>query len=110
MSGYLQKKQAERQALMETGERIARQYDVDTWQIALARYDKLNLGYQRIMEITELAVQVRKEYAGALSNGPEQDVLQEHIDRELKQIMAGREGFIPFERRYPELKRIKYGK
>lgn len=96
--------------MMETGERIARQYDTDTWQIALARYDKLDLGYQRIMEITELAVQVRKEYAGALAKGPEQDVQQEHIDRELKRIMAGREGFIPFERRYPELKQIKYGK
>lgn len=110
MSGYLQKKQAERQSWIETGERISRQYDVDTWQIALARYDKLNLGYQRIMEITELAEQVRKEYGGALSKGPEQDVQQDHIDQELKQIMGDREGFIPFERRYPELKRIKYGK
>lgn len=110
MANYLQKKQAERRVWMETGERISRQFDTDTWQIALARYDKLNLGYQRIMEITELAEQVRKEYGGALSNGPEQDVTQEHIDRELKQIMAGREGFIPFERRYPELRRIKYGK
>lgn len=110
MNSYLQKKQAERQGWTEIGERISRQYDVDTWQIALARYDKLNLGYQRIMELTELAEQVRKEYGGALSNGPEQDVQQEKLDRELKQIMAGREGFIPFERRYPELKRIKYGK
>ena len=33
-------------------ERVTRQYDVDCWQIALARYDKLELGYQRIMEIT----------------------------------------------------------
>lgn len=46
---------------MATAERITRQYDIDCWQIALARYDKLDLGYQRIMELTELAQQVRRE-------------------------------------------------
>ena len=52
---------------MRTAERVTRQFDMDSWQIALARYPKLDLGYQRIMEITELAEQVRAEYAAPSS-------------------------------------------
>ena len=71
---------------MATAERITRQYDIDCWQIALARYDKLELGYQRIMELTELAQQVRQEYARAITRDNEQDYYRVHMDRELQEI------------------------
>ena len=107
-SGYVLRQQAFVDEAMRAAERAARQFDVDTWQIALSRYPKLDLGYQRIMEIAELAEQVRAEYAGAIERGVEQDVYRHHLDQELMGIMAGREGFIPFERRYPQLREIGY--
>lgn len=110
-SSYLQRQRAREDAAMQAAERVTRQFDVDSWQIALARYPKLSLGYQRIMEITALAEQVRAEYAGAVEGGVEADVCRHHMDRELEQIM-GREAdkLIPFEARYPELREIKYDK
>jgi len=94
---------------LRRAERATRQFEVDTWQIALARYPKLDLGYQRIMEITELAEQVRVEYRGAIEKGPERDVCRHHLDEELKQIMGKKQDeLIPFEQRYPELKRDSY--
>lgn len=89
----------------KTSERITRQYDTDTLQIALARYTKLNLGYDRIMEICDLWESVQEEYKNALKRHPEQDYCLDCMDRELKQIMAHRAGnLIPYKKRYPELK------
>lgn len=92
----------------ETGERIARQFDIDCFQIALARYPKRNFGFQVIMEISDLAEQVRAEYKPALQGGPEADVYQHHMDQELSEIIKGNMELIPFEKRYPELKKQNY--
>lgn len=105
---YIDRVQAARDEAMKIAERVTRQYDMDTWQIALSRYQKLDLGYQRIMEITELAEEVRKEYAGAITKGQEQDVYRHHLDEELRQIAKDNAEIIPFEKRYPELKKQDY--
>lgn len=111
MSNFVQRLQRARDAAMGVAERCTRQYELDCWQIALARYDKLNLGYQRIMELTELQAQVHNEYSGAVLAGPEQDVYRAHMDAELAEIMrTNAERMIPFERRYPELKTDDYGR
>lgn len=111
MSNFVQRLQRARDAAMGVAERCTRQYELDCWQIALARYDKLNLGYQRIMELTELQAQVHNEYSGSVFAGPEQDVYRAHMDAELRQIMRDRaDQLIPFERRYPELKSDDYGR
>lgn len=89
-----------------TSERLTRQYDLDTLQITLARYPKLNLGYDRIMEICDLWDKVKEEYSNALQRHPEQDYYLSCLDRELSQIMAHRAGnLIPAEKRYPELRK-----
>lgn len=109
MNNFMQRLQQARDAAMGVAERCTRQYELDCWQIALARYDKLNLGYQRIMELTELQAQVHNEYSGAVFAGPEQDVYRAHMDAELRQIMRDRaEQLLTFERRYPELKSETY--
>lgn len=108
MSGYLDRQFAGFQAGVETGERLARQFDIDCFQIALSRYERLNLGFQRIMEITNLAEQVRAEYKPALEGGPEADVYQHHMDQELTVIIKGNMELIPFSVRYPELKKPNY--
>ena len=108
MNDYLKRIHAAFQAGSETGERLARQFDIDCFQIALSRYERLNLGFQRIMEITELAEQVRAEYKPALEGGPEADVYQHHMDQELTVIIKGNMELIPFSVRYPELKKPNY--
>ena len=109
MNDFVKRIQRERDAAMGVAERCTRQYELDCWQIALARYSKIALGYQRIMELTELQTQVRNEYSGAVLKGPEQDVYRAHMDAELAEIMRDRaDQLIPFERRYPELRTETY--
>ena len=108
MSGYLDTWWAGFTAGVETGERMTRQFDIDSYQIALSRYERLHLGFQRIKEITALAEQVRAEYKPALQGGPEADVYQHHMDQEIQEIIKGNMELIPFEVRYPELKKQKY--
>ena len=111
MSNFVQRLQRARDAAMGVAERCTRRLEQDCWQIALARYSKIALGYQRIMELTELQTQVRNEYSGAVLKGPEQDVYRAHMDAELAEIMRDRaDQLIPFERRYPELKADDYGR
>lgn len=104
---YLAKQQAAIDEAFRISERITRQFDVDSYQIALARYAKLDLGYQRIMEITELAEKVREEYREAFTSNTEADVYRDHLDQELAEICKGR-AIIPYEDRYPEMKKITY--
>lgn len=108
MSGYLARQFAGFQAGAETGERIARQFDIDCFQIALARYQKRHFGFQVIMELSDLAEQVRAEYKPALQGGPEADVYQHHMDQEISDIIKGNMELIPFSVRYPELKKPNY--
>lgn len=106
---YIDRLRARSRLEWESVERVTRQFEVDCWQIALARYSKLRLGYQRIMEIAALADEVRADYRGAVIDGPEQDVYRAHMDAELAQIMREQSGkLIPFDRRYPELNTPDY--
>ena len=95
-------------AHMQIAERITRQFDVDTLQIALHRYGKISLGYQRIMEITDLWRDVRDEYRPALIRDPEADVAQHHMDEELLSIAKDEAKIRRFPKRYPELRKITY--
>ena len=112
-ANFLQRQQAIRDEVFRVAERITRQYDLDTLQIALSRYPKLDLGYTRIMEICQLWSQVQDEYDGALKRHPEQDYIHAGMDRELGQIQikARRRTkflpfkFLPFKDRYPELRK-----
>ena len=100
--------QEEKADAMRTAERITRQYDIDTLHIALARYGKISLGYQRIMEITELWAKVREEYENAIVKHVESDVARTHMDAELLQIAKEETRITPFDLRYPELRKITY--
>lgn len=93
---------------MRTAERITRQFDVDTLQITLRRYKKLGLGYKRIMEITDLWMQVRNEYQDCIVRTPLTDVARHHMQVELLEIAKKPELVSEFEPRYPELRRVTY--
>lgn len=106
---YMQRILAERENAMHAVERATRQFEYDCWVIALGRYVKVRFGYHRIKELSDLQEQVRREYGAALTQGVEQDVAQEHMDRELEEILRGHAELIPFARRYPEIREISYG-
>ena len=111
-NAYLDKKEAERKASVDTalkiGQRLGRQIAIDSFQLAMGRYEKLDLGYKRIMEITNLAEKIWHEYAEAFHTGPEADVYQDRMDREMTAIIRGNAELIPFNERYPELKEQIY--
>lgn len=107
---YLQKQQAAKEDFMHKVEHIVRQYDIDTLCIALNRHPKYKCGYDRIMELLEYWHEVRVEFRDAINPhvSAESDVAQEHMDRELAQIMRGKAPLIPFAERQPHIRNIKY--
>lgn len=88
---------------------LVSQYMIDTLQMTLHTTE--GWGYDRIMRLTEAWAKTRDEYMAAVNpSNPEADVYQEHMDRVLAQIINGRQELIPFAARYPELKKITYGR
>ena len=109
MNAYLQKREIERQVWINASRHIAEQFMIDTFQIALNESD--GYGYDKIMRLTRRWEEIQEELRPALIAGdPEADVCQERIDRALTRIINGKAELIPWEERYPELKRIKYGR
>ena len=106
-SGLLQRQADTRQAIVEVVERIVRQLMVDTLQATV--HDK-GWGYQRITELTEDWGKKYNHYHGALEvrRNPEADYLQECLDRELADILKDHQALIPFEERYPDVRKITY--
>ena len=106
-SGFLARIRDEKNAIAKMSENVTRQYDVDTLQIALNRCE--GMGYDKIVRVSRVWAEVQEEYKKALKpRDPEADVAQEHMDRELARIIRGRKELIPFGKRYPELKKVKY--
>lgn len=96
------------QAKVEAAQRLTSQYMIDTLQMTLHQTE--GWGYERIMRLTEAWQETQKEYTPALnSNDPAADVMQEHMDRVMAQIISGKAELIPFPGRYKELKKVTYG-
>lgn len=108
-SAYLQRREAELDATFNAGAAMAMQFAMDTLQMALHQTE--GWGYDRIMRITHNWVAVQREYKPALDcRNPEADVRQEHMDRVLAEIIGGKTALIRFPDRYPNAKKIKYGR
>lgn len=108
-SGYLQRRDAELDAAFNAGAAMALQFATDTLQITIHQKD--GWGYDRVMRLTHDWIDTQREYKPALNcKDPEADVRQEHMDRVLAQIINGKAKLIPFPARYPDLKKIKYGR
>ena len=108
-SEYLKRIEAEWNAVFNAGADMAIQFAMDTLQMALHQTE--GWGYDRIMRITHNWVAVQREYKPALNcKNPAADVCQEHMDRILAEIIRDRMTLIPFPDRYPNAKKIKYGR
>ena len=108
-SGFMAKQLAMRQALIDATERVTQQLMMDTLQIVL--HNELGFGYDRIMRITKAWGCEYNHYHDVFNvKHAEADVLRVHLDRELADILKGHQDLIPFEKRYPEIKEITYGR
>lgn len=97
------------QAKVEAAQRLTSQYMIDTMQMTLHQTE--GWGYERIMRLTEAWQQTRDEYMPVLnSKDPSADVMQEHMDRVMAQIIGGKQELRPFTARYPELRKVTYGR
>ena len=97
------------QAKVEATQRLISQYMIDTLQMTLHQTE--GWGYDRIMRLTEAWQQTQREYTPALnSNDPAADVMQEHMDRVMAQIIGGKQDLKPFPERYHELRKVTYGR
>lgn len=105
-NAYLQREEDKRKAWVKMAERVTEQFMTDTLQITL--HEEFGWGYDRIMDLTKKWEGRMLEYRPALnSKDAEADVCQEHMDRIMVQALRGRP-LMPFEERYPELKKVKY--
>lgn len=108
-SGYLQRRDAELDAAFNAGAAMALQFATDTLQITIHQKD--GWGYDRVMRLTHDWIDTQREYKPALDcRNPEADVRQEHMDRVLAEIISGKAELIRFPERYPNAKKIKYGR
>ena len=108
-SGYLQRREAELDAVFWAGATMAAQFAVDTLQMTMHQQE--GWGYNRIMRVTHEWMETQREYRPALNcKDPEADVRQAHMDRILAEIIRDRMTLIPFPDRYPNAKKIKYGR
>lgn len=106
-SGFAMQQDAEKQEYMNTAERIAHQFDMDTCHVALNRC-KEKWGYKRIKEFQEVWDAVKAEYNPLLTRGPEQDVAGDRLYRELCQILGKHQRVLTHDERYPDLRKPDY--
>lgn len=108
-SGYLQRRNAELDAVFWAGATMAAQFAVDTLQMTMHQQE--GWGYNRIMRVTHEWMEIQREYKSALNcKDPAADVCQEHMDRVLKEIIRDKAELIPFPDRYKDLKKVRYGR
>ena len=108
-SAYLQRRDAELDAAFNAGAAMALQFATDTLQITIHQKD--GWGFDRVMRLTHDWIDTQREYKPALNcRNPEADVRQEHMDRVLAEIISGKAELIRFPERYPNAKKIKYGR
>ena len=107
-SSYLQRRNAELDAAFNAGAAMAMQFAMDTLQMALHQTE--GWGYDRIMRVTHAWMETQREYRPALNcKDPAADVMQEHMDRVLKEIIRDKAELIPHAERYKDLKKVTYG-
>ena len=106
-NAYLEKQRADKHAFMNSVELIVKQYCIDTLIITLQ--EEYGWGYDRLMNLMVQWDRNRKKFQEAINpDNVEADVAQDHIDRIMERIIHGKQKMIPFEERYPTLKKIKY--
>lgn len=99
-NSYLLRRDAERKEMINRGLLCGQQYAMDCMLITLHRN---GWGYDRLKRLLDECKVVSDYYADVLRPCMEQDVRQEQMDAELRDIVKGRQEFADFRERYPDV-------
>ena len=109
-NGYLEKRQAMHQGLLDTGEQIGMQKMWDYIQLTLRDPEvmkKDTFGKERLDRIYQQLKVLVDRYHICFTDDKEADYYQEELDAQLRK---GCNEFYPFYERYPQLKQLGYSK
>lgn len=96
-SAYLQRRDAQLDAVFWAGAAMAAQFAVDTLQMTMHQQE--GWGYDRIMRVTHEWMETQREYRPALNfKDPEAEIIRDKAK------------LIPFPDRYKDLKKVRYGR
>lgn len=109
-NGYAQRVALARETYLKIGQDFGAQKAADLIAIALNDPEVMGkaLGEKKIRRIFEKVVELEKTFNAAFYANPEQDYWQEMLDRRLAEIFGAET--VPFRKRYPWLKEVKYGR
>ena len=107
-NAYLAKQANLRKVYTDATETVMRQFMIDTIQIAAA--EEFGFGADRIERLIKRWGAIYSKYYPALNatSSDEADVLRYKLDMEIKPLISENFLFEPFEKRYPDLKKVKY--
>ena len=97
-----------RKVYTDATETVMRQFMIDTIQIAVA--EEFGFGADRIERLIKRWGAIYSKYYPALNatSSDEADVLRYKLDMEIKPLISENFLFEPFEKRYPDLKKVRY--
>lgn len=110
-NGYLEKKAAKDQALIDAGVQCGKQQMVDYLTLVLRDPDYVGkdiFGRERIEKVIAGLYHYEKKYQNAYTKHKEADVAQEHLDDELREVWG--DDLVPFAERQPDVMQHKYDK
>lgn len=110
-NGYLEKKAAKDQALIEAGVQCGKQQMVDYLTLVLRNPTYVGKdihGRERIEKIIAGLYHYENKYKDAYTKHKEADVAQEHLDEELKEVWG--DDLVPFAERQPDVLQMDYSK
>ena len=109
-NGYAQRVALARETYLKIGQDFGAQKMADLVEIALNDPETMGkaLGAKKIRRIFEKVVELEETFGAAFYANPEQDYWQELLDRRLAEIFGAET--VPFQKRYPWLKEVKYGR
>lgn len=108
---YQQRLKEERQGFLDVGIDFGTQRTADYLSIVLNDPEimgKSALGASRLHKVFDAVHELEKTFNAAFYANPEQDYWQEMLDRRLSEIFGTET--VPFRKRYPWLKEVKYGR
>lgn len=109
-NAFLAKQEEQRRVHMEAAAAVMKQFMCDTLQIAMNEED--GWGKERLARLMKRWGAVYSKYYDALNvtRNAECDVLRDELDRQLKPLCHEDFQWFDFEDRYPDLKKVRYGK
>ena len=107
-NAYLAKQENVRKAYSMAAETVMKQFMLDTMMIAIS--EEFGFGADRIERLIKRWGRIYTEYYPCLNatSSDEADVLRYKLDMEIKPLISENFLFEPFEKRYPDLKKVKY--